>query len=161
MASAVGVTLGRTAIFLVSYRGWSLIKKKILNRLIPLQLLLARYGSLGSFLVALTPFQPDDIIIILLGISKFAPWKFALTTFVGKFLVNLVASHSLGNASGIARSADPLYLTLIAIVSVLSVGFLLYSVTRLDWSSINGKRFPWIVNKHLSKDEGSGEATKT
>jgi len=89
LASAIGVTLGRTTIFLVSYYGRNLIKKQKLTRMTPLQLLLAKYGSLGSFGAALTPFPPDDIIIILLGISKFAPWKFVVTTFFGKLIVNL------------------------------------------------------------------------
>lgn len=84
LASAIGVTLGRA-----SYYGRSLIKKQKLTRMTPLQLLLAKYGSLGSFVAALTPFPPDDIIIILLGISKFAPWKFVVTTFSGKLIVNL------------------------------------------------------------------------
>jgi membrane protein YqaA with SNARE-associated domain len=92
-ASAIGVTLGRRTIFLASYRGRSLIKKETLTRMTPLQLLLAKYGSLGSFVASLTPFLPDDIITILLtillSISKFAPWKFVVTTFIGKFIINL------------------------------------------------------------------------
>lgn len=71
LASAIGVTLGRTTIFLASYYGRNLIKKQKLTRM--MQLLLAKYGSLVSFGAALTPFPPDDIIIILLGISKFPP----------------------------------------------------------------------------------------
>ncbi|MGE5660789.1 MAG: VTT domain-containing protein, partial [Ignavibacteriales bacterium] len=80
LSSAIGVTLGRTIVFLASYRGRSFFKKKTLTRMTPLQLLLARYGSLGSFVAALAPFPPDDIFIILLGISKFTPWKFIVTT---------------------------------------------------------------------------------
>jgi len=55
LASATGVTLGRTTIFLASYHGRSLINKKTLRRMTPLQILLAKYGSLGSFIAALTP----------------------------------------------------------------------------------------------------------
>jgi len=77
-ASAIGVTLGKMSIFLASNQGRSLIKKET-----PLQLLLAKYGSLGSFVVSLIPFLPDDYHYILLGISKSAPWKFFLTTFLG------------------------------------------------------------------------------
>jgi uncharacterized membrane protein YdjX (TVP38/TMEM64 family) len=115
-ASAIGVTLGRTTIFLASYHGRSLIKKEALTRMTPLQLLLAKYGSLGLFVASLTPFLPDDIITILLGISKFAPWKFVVTTFLGKFIINLAVVWILVlwekplAAQLLDRTTDPLYL---------------------------------------------------
>ena len=152
LASAIGVTLGRTTIFLASYYGRSLIKKKTLTRMTPLQILLAKYGPLGSFVAALTPFPPDDIIIVLLGISKFAPWKFVVTTFFGKLIVNLVVVWLLllwGKPLAqqiLDKTTDPVYFALITIVSVSAVGCLLYFVSRLDWGSIIGKRFPWTVN---------------
>ncbi|MGI0044337.1 MAG: VTT domain-containing protein, partial [Nitrososphaeraceae archaeon] len=152
LASATGVTLGQTTIFLASYRGRSLIKKKTLSRMTPLQILLAKYGSLGSFIAALTPIPPDDIIIILLGISKFTPWKFVVTTFFGKLIVNLAVVWILllwGRPLAqqiLDRSTDPFYLALFAAASISVVGLLLYIVTRLDWDSIIGKRFPWTMN---------------
>jgi uncharacterized membrane protein YdjX (TVP38/TMEM64 family) len=158
-ASAIGVTLGRTTIFLTSYHGRSLIKKETLTRMTPLQLLLAKYGSLGLFVASLTPFLPDDIITILLGISKFAPWKFVVTTFLGKFIINLAVVWILvlwGKplaAQLLDRTTDPLYLALFAIVSVLLVSFLLFFITKLDWSSVISKRFPWTVEGHISKDD--------
>jgi uncharacterized membrane protein YdjX (TVP38/TMEM64 family) len=160
-ASAIGVTVGRTTIFLASYYGRSLIKKKTLTRMSPLQLLLAKYGSLGSFVAALTPFPPDDIIIILLGISKFAPWKFVVTTFFGKLIVNLAVVWILllwGRPLVMQmpnRTTDPVYLAIIAIVSGSLVGCLVYFVTRVDWDSIIGKRFPWTVNGRSVKDNKS------
>jgi uncharacterized membrane protein YdjX (TVP38/TMEM64 family) len=166
LASAIGVTLGRTTIFLASYHGRNLIKKKTLTRMTPLQLLLAKYGSLGSFIAALTPFPPDDIIIILLGISKFAPWKFVVTTFFGKLIVNLAVVWILllwGRPLAlqmINRTTDPVYFAIMAIVSISLVSCLVYLVTRVDWGSIIGKRFPWTVTDHNVKDNKSGGATK-
>lgn len=160
LASATGVTLGRTTIFLASYRGRNLIKKKTLSRMTPLQILLAKYGSLGSFIAALTPIPPDDIIIILLGISKFTPWKFVVTTFFGKLIVNLAIVWILllwGRPLAqqiLDRSTDPLYLALFAAASISVVGLLLYIVTRLDWGSIIGKRFPWTINDNQGDKNG-------
>jgi uncharacterized membrane protein YdjX (TVP38/TMEM64 family) len=160
LASATGVTLGRTAIFLASYHGRSLINKKTLRRMTPLQILLAKYGSLGSFIAALTPIPPDDIIIILLGISKFTPWKFVVTTFFGKLIVNLAVVWILllwGRPLAqqiLDRSTDPLYLALFAAASISVVGLLLYIVTRLDWGSIIGKRFPWTMNDNQGDKNG-------
>jgi uncharacterized membrane protein YdjX (TVP38/TMEM64 family) len=166
LASAIGVTLGRTTIFLASYHGRSLIKKKTLTRMTPLQLLLTRYGSLGSFVAALTPFPPDDIFIILLGISKFDPWKFVVTTFFGKLIVNLVVVWILllwGRPLALQilnRTSDPVYLAIFTIVSVSLVGCLLYLVTKLDWGSIISKRFPWTVSGHSIDDNESGGESK-
>jgi uncharacterized membrane protein YdjX (TVP38/TMEM64 family) len=160
LASATGVTLGRTTIFLASYRGRSLIKKKTLSRMTPLQILLAKYGSLGSFIAALTPIPPDDIIIILLGISKFTPWKFVVTTFFGKLIVNLAVVWILllwGRPLAqqiLDRSTDPFYLALFAAASISVVGLLLYILTRLDWGSIIGKRFPWTMNDNQGDKNG-------
>ncbi len=166
LASAIGVTLGRTTIFLASYHGRSLIIKKTLTRMTPLQLLLTRYGSLGSFVAALTPFPPDDIFIILLGISKFDPWKFVVTTFFGKLIVNLVVVWILllwGRPLALQilnRTSDPVYLAIFTIVSVSLVGCLLYLVTKLDWGSIISKRFPWTVSGHSIDDNESGGESK-
>lgn len=160
LASATGVTLGRTTIFLASYHGRSLIKKKTLSRMTPLQIFLAKYGSLGSFIAALTPIPPDDIIIILLGISKFTPWKFVVTTFFGKLIVNLAVVWILllwGRPLAqqiLDRSTEPMYLALFAAGSISVVGLLLYIVTRLDWGSIIGKRFPWTMNDNQGDKNG-------
>lgn len=160
LASATGVTLGRTTIFLASYHGRSLIKKKTLSRMTPLQIFLAKYGSLGSFIAAITPIPPDDIIIILLGISKFTPWKFVVTTFFGKLIVNLAVVWILllwGRPLAqqiLDRSTEPMYLALFAAASISVVGLLLYIVTRLDWGSIIGKRFPWTMNDNQGDKNG-------
>lgn len=160
LASATGVTLGRTTIFLASYHGRSLIKKKTLSRMTPLQIFLAKYGSLGSFIAALTPIPPDDIIIILLGISKFTPWKFVVTTFFGKLIVNLAVVWILllwGRPLAqqiLDRSTEPMYLAVFAAASISVVGLLLYIVTKLDWGSIIGKRFPWTMNDNQGDKNG-------
>jgi uncharacterized membrane protein YdjX (TVP38/TMEM64 family) len=160
LASATGVTLGRTTIFLASYHGRSLIKKKTLSRMTPLQIFLSKYGSLGSFIAALSPIPPDDIIIILLGISKFTPWKFVVTTFFGKLIVNLAVVWILllwGRPLAqqiLDRSTEPMYLALFAAASISVVGLLLYIVTRLDWGSIIGKRFPWTMNDNQGDKNG-------
>lgn len=152
LSSAIGVTLGRSIIFLASYHGRGLINKKTLTRMSPLQRLLAKYGSLGSFIAALTPFPPDDLVIILLGIAKFDPWKFVLTTFGGKLIVNLVVVWTViiwGKPLALQlldRSTDPLYLIVLTTISLLAVGSLFYFVTRLDWGAIIGRRFPWTLN---------------
>ena len=166
LASATGVTLGRTTIFLASYHGRNLIRKKALARMSPLQLLLAKYGSLGSFIAALTPLPPDDIFIILLGISKFSPWKFVLTTFFGKLIVNLAVVWVLiiwGRPLAMQmlnETTDTTYLLLVTLISVLLVGYTIYLSTRVNWGSVLGKWFPWTVNGQDGEDNKSAGETK-
>ena len=72
LSSAIGVTLGRSVIFFASYRERALFDNSTLTRMAPLQRLLSKYWSLVSFGAAITPIPPDDIVIILLGISRFS-----------------------------------------------------------------------------------------
>lgn len=87
------------------------------------------------------------------------PWKFVVTTFLGKFIINLAVVWILvlwGKplaAQLLDRTTDPLYMTLFAIVSILLVSFLLFFITNLDWGSVIGKWFPWTVEGRISKDD--------
>jgi membrane protein DedA with SNARE-associated domain len=58
--------------------------------MLPLKRLLKKYGWIGSFLAAITPFPLDDVVIILLGMVKLSPWKFIITNFAGKLISNLI-----------------------------------------------------------------------
>jgi uncharacterized membrane protein YdjX (TVP38/TMEM64 family) len=70
LISAIGITLGRSVIFFASYRGRVLIDNSTLKRMAPLQRLLTKYGSLVSFVAAVTPIPPDDIVIIFTRLSS-------------------------------------------------------------------------------------------
>lgn len=152
LSSAIGVTLGRSVIFFASYRGRSLIDNSTLKRMAPLQRLLAKYGSLVSFGAAITPIPPDDIVIILLGISKFSPSKFVLTTFGGKMLINLAvvwAAILWGLPivqQFLNQITEPVHLSIIAIASLIVAIGTLYLVLKLDWGAIIGKWFPWTLD---------------
>jgi hypothetical protein len=84
-----------------------------------------------------------------------------VTTFFGKLIVNLAVVWILllwGRPlvmQILNRTTDPVYLAIIAIVSGSLVGCLVYFVTRVDWDSIIGKRFPWTVNGRSVKDNKS------
>ena len=90
-----------------------------------------------------------------------------MTTFFGKLIVNLAVVWVLllwGKPLALQilnRTTDPLYLAIIAIVSVSLVGCLVYLMTKIDWGSIIGKRFPWTINGHDVKDNKSGGPSKT
>jgi membrane protein DedA with SNARE-associated domain len=157
LSSAIGVTLGRSVIFLVSYRGRALIDNSTVMRMAPLQRLLAKYGSLVSFVAAVTPIPPDDIVIILLGIAKFSPLKFILTTFGGKLVINLAvvwAAILWGFPIGqqfLNQIGDPAQLLILAVASLIIAVITVYLVIKLDWGTIIGKWFPWTLDDNYDK----------
>jgi membrane protein DedA with SNARE-associated domain len=160
LSSAIGVTLGRSVIFLASYRGRALIDNSTLKRMAPLQRLLAKYGSLVSFVAAVTPIPPDDIVIILLGIAKFSPSKFILTTFGGKLLINLAVVWAavlwgLPIVQFLSQITDPVHLLIIAMTSLIIAVVTVYLVVKLDWGTIIGKWFPWTLNNNNYDKENS------
>lgn len=150
--TTISVTTGRTIIFMISYYGYKILKKKTKKRLLPLQRLLSRYGWLGAFIAALTPFPPDDIIIILLGISKYNPFKFILASFAGKLIANEIIVWStiiLGKPfveRFIIGSSDPFYILIISIAVIIITILLIYLLLKINWSTIIGKWFPWTTN---------------
>jgi len=159
ISSAIGVTLGRSVIFFASYRGRALIDNSTLKRMAPLQRLLAKYGSLVSFVAAVTPIPPDDIVIILLGIAKFNLLKFILTTFGGKLIINLavVWAAVLWGLPMVQQflnqTTDPVHLLLLAVVSLIIAVATVYLVIKLDWGTIIGKWFPWTLNAGYDKEK--------
>jgi membrane protein DedA with SNARE-associated domain len=149
--TAISVTAGRTIIFMISYYGYKILKEKTKNRLLPLQRLLSRYGWIGAFIAALTPFPPDDMIIILLGISKYNPFKFVLANFAGKIIANEIIIWStiiLGKPfveKFVIGSLDPFYILIISIAIIIITIIMIYLLFKIDWSTIIGKWFPWTT----------------
>jgi membrane protein DedA with SNARE-associated domain len=130
------------------------------RRMFPLQRVLRRYGGLGAFIAALTPI-PDDLVYIPLGLARYSPWKFAVATFSGKFILNEIVVWSsvfLGRPffdTFISADIDPLYVVLGAIFSVAILCIAVYLSIKIDWESVIGKWFPWAL------DESNGNETSS
>jgi len=157
LVSAVGVLLAKMIIFYASYYGRSVLSNKTKQRMFPLQKVLRRYGGFGAFIVALTPI-PDDVVYIPLGLARYSPWKFAIATFTGKFILNEIVVWSsviLGRPffeSFISADVDPLYLTLGIIGSVAVLVVIVYLSVRVNWARVIGKWFPWAVDSSDNDD---------
>jgi membrane protein DedA with SNARE-associated domain len=157
LVSAVGVLLAKMIIFYASYYGRSVLSNKTKQRMFPLQKVLRRYGGFGAFIVALTPI-PDDVVYIPLGLARYSPWKFAIATFTGKFILNEIivwSSVILGRPffeSFISADVDPLYLTLGIIGSVAVLVVIVYLSVRVNWARVIGKWFPWAVDSSDNDD---------
>lgn len=152
IVSAIGVTAGRTLIFILSYQGNRILSNRIKENMLPLKRLLKKYGWIGSFLAAITPFPPDDIVIILLGMVKLSPWKFIITNFAGKLISNLIVvwgTALTGRAlidQIILQSQSFTNMLILTVISIIITGITIYSIIKLDWRKIIGKWFPWTLN---------------
>lgn len=152
LSTAAGAVIAKLIIFYASYYGRNILSTKTKKRILPLQRVLSKYGGLGAFLAALTPI-PDDVVYIPLGLAKYSPWKFALSTFLGKFLLSeiiVLGTINLGRpfaelinseASGSSSTQIAIIVGSIAILVLVIIFYL-----KIDWSKLIGRWFPWAVD---------------
>ncbi len=149
LASALGAILAKSIIFYASYYGRNALSKQTKKRIYPLQKLVAKYGSFGAFIAALTPI-PDDLVYIPLGLVKYSPWKFIISTFLGKFILNEIivwGAVYLGRPfidKVISKSIDPLMFILVTAASIAILVLLIYLSLRIDWEKFINKWFPGL-----------------
>jgi membrane protein DedA with SNARE-associated domain len=156
LSSAIGAVSAKLIIFYASYYGRNMLSAKIKGKMVPLQRLLGRYGGIGAFIAAVSPI-PDDIVYIPLGLAKYSPWKFAIATFLGKFILNEIfvlgaiyfGKPFVSNLMSSSINID--YLIIVTIASIAALGVIIYFALRIDWAKIIGRWFPWT----LDRDQGN------
>ena len=158
LSSAIGAVIAKLVIFYASYYGRNILSSKIKGKMVPLQRLLGRYGAIGAFIAAISPI-PDDIVYIPLGLAKYSPWKFAIATFLGKFLFNelfVLGAIYFGKPfvnNMMSNSANMDYLIVVTIVSIAAMGLIIYFALKIDWAKIIGRWFPWTLDKEKEEKE--------
>lgn len=160
LISTIGAVLAKTIIFIASYYGRNILSTKTKTRMLPLQKVLSKYGGIGVFVAALTPI-PDDLVYIPLGIAKYSPSKFALFTFIGKYLLGTTivwGTVYLGRPIMetflvMTDSNDQYSAILIAVLSVILLALVLLFTFRFDWAKIIGKWFPWAIDNSDTKSD--------
>jgi membrane protein DedA with SNARE-associated domain len=168
LISTIGAVLAKTIIFIASYYGRNILSKKTKTRMLPLQKVLSKYGGIGVFVAALTPI-PDDLVYIPLGIAKYSPSKFALFTFIGKYLLGTMivwGTVYLGRPIMetflvMTDSNDQYSAILITVLSVILLALVLFFTFRFDWAKIIGKWFPWAIdNSDTQSDHDANDKKK-
>lgn len=153
LLSTIGAVLAKTIIFIASYYGRNILSKKTKTRMLPLQKLLSKYGGIGVFVAALTPI-PDDLVYIPLGIAKYNPSRFALFTFIGKFLLGAIIvwgtvylGRPIMETFLVMTDSNDHYSTiLVTVLSVVLLTLVLFFTFKFDWARIIGKWFPWAID---------------
>ena len=153
LVSAVSATAAKQIIFYVSFKGRKIMSKKTLKRMRPFQRLVTKYGAAAAFVAAATP-MPDDIIFVPLGLAKYNPKKFFISTLVGKIVLSysiVFLYHYLGLSvvEPLVKDLDnatPIYIGVIVFGIMMTVVIILLLI--LDWARILGKFLPWTLDEN-------------
>jgi len=156
--SAVMATAAKQVIFYASYGGRKIITEKMRKRIKPFERLVKRYGAVAAFVAAATPI-PDDLIYIPLGLAKYNPLRFFISTLAGKIVLGyaiVYVSRGFGFSFidpllGKVQDMNELYIGT-AIFICMTTGIVVLML-RLNWEKILGKVAPWTLNPE--KDENS------
>lgn len=156
--SAVMATAAKLVIFYASYEGRKIITEKTRKRIKPFERLVKRYGAVAAFVAAVTPI-PDDLIYIPLGLARYNPLRFFISTLAGKIVLGyaiVYASRSFGLSFldpllGKVQNMNELYIGT-AIFIGITTGIVVLML-RLNWEKILGKVAPWTLNPE--KDENN------
>jgi len=155
--TAIGSTAGKAIIFYATYYGRNRLSAESKKRIRPLQRVAARYGWFAAFIAAATPI-PDDLVYIPLGLAKYNPILFILSTLTGKAVISevIVWSSKLGLSpylQPLLENKDSLLSIYIsAIVLAIIIGLILYYMPKIDWEKYIGKLFPWAINDEDDKE---------
>ncbi len=153
LIAAVTSTVAKQIIFLISYEGRRIITEKTRKRMKPFERLVKRYGAAAAFVAAATPI-PDDLIYVPLGLAKYNPVRFFISTLAGKLVlcyVIVMLSHYFGGNYvepflQDIKDPTPIYLGLGIFVAMMAAAIFL--LLRLNWEKILGRIAPWTVQKN-------------
>ncbi len=152
LIAAITSTIAKQVIFLISYEGRRIITEKTRMRMKPFERLVKRYGAAAAFVAAATPI-PDDLIYVPLGLAKYSPIRFFISTLAGKIVlcyVIVLLSHYFGGNYvepflEEIKDPTPIYLGLGIFVAMTAAAVFL--LLRLNWEKILGRVAPWTVQK--------------
>ena len=156
ITSAVASTAAKQIIFTLSYGGRKIITEQTRKRIKPFERLVKRYGAGAAFVAAATPI-PDDLIYVPLGLAKYNPLRFFISTVVGKIVLSyaiVFISRSFGLSYinpllDKVNDVSTIYIgTAIFVAMITGVVILML---RLNWERVLGRVAPWTLRP--TKDE--------
>ncbi|HJR84456.1 MAG TPA: VTT domain-containing protein [Nitrososphaeraceae archaeon] len=151
LSGTVGAVAAKMIIFYLAYSGRKIISKKSKGRTLSLQKFLGKYGWIGALVAPIIPFT-ENFIYITLGLTKYNPWKFAVSVFAGVFLYNefivwigvLLGRPFVQNIiSQFANPSNPTTIIITIVLSSIGVLVTLYLLIKINWNKIIRERFPW------------------
>jgi len=159
ISGTVGAVAAKMIIFYLAYSGRNFITKKSKGRTMSLQKLLGKYGWIGALVAPIIPFS-ENFIYITLGLTKYNPWKFAVSVFAGVLLYNefiVWIGVLLGRPfvqsiiSEFTNTENPTSIIIAIILSSTGILITLYLLVKVNWNKIIGKRFPWTRTNNTNE----------
>jgi len=105
LLAGIGAGLGQYWHYYVGQAGRAALPEKYKKSVEKWKLRFVKYGVIIIFLFAVTPFTPDDIIWIPLGLMKYPRLKAFLPALAGKIILNLIYAFAGYYGLGIFRSS--------------------------------------------------------
>ena len=98
--------------------------------------------------------MPDDIIFVPLGLAKYNPKRFFISTLFGKIVLScsiVFLYHYLGLSlvEPLVKDLDdatPIYIGVVVFGVMMTLVIVL--LLRLDWARILGKFLPWTLDEN-------------
>ena len=138
-SASIGSSLAKLIIFMVSFWGGKKIGEKRRDKMKPLFEIVKKYGWIAAFLAAATPI-PDDMIYIPLGVLRYNPYYFFISTFLGKVIINALIIFGTKWTLPIVFyfiESTPSSLWLPITISLIIITILIiYVITTLDWNKV-------------------------
>ena len=127
--SGIGGGIGKLVVYFLSMEASKfLLSPETLERLEAFKKLMGKYGALAVFIFAATP-SPDDIVIAILGITRYSVTKFFIAVTLGKIVIS-VATAYFGKAMNLLVYHNPLLGTVITVVLLVVFTWL---IIKIDW----------------------------
>lgn len=134
---AVGATASKSSHYYLSHSVAKMAKVEE-ERVSRYRSMLNRWGSLGSFLAAVSPI-PDDPVVIPLGLVRFSFPKFITAYFSGKLLTCLIGSLSASQITRMTNIFDVRLAPISLALSIIAVSLILkMDPNRLEKLFIKG-----------------------
>src|SRR3989442_9230583 len=106
LLAGLGGSLGKVTSYLLGRSGYGLSKTETRSNLDLVRGFLGRYGTLGIFILAVTPLR-DEVYAIPMGMLNFPLWRFLLANTLGKIILYTAVAYfgrfflaTLGNFLG-------------------------------------------------------------
>ena len=139
-SASIGSSLAKLIIFMVSFWGGKKIGEKRRDKMKPLLEIVKKYGWIAAFLAAATPI-PDDMIYIPLGVLRYNPYYFFISTFLGKVIINTLVI--LGTKWTlpivfyfIESTPSSLWLPITILLITVTI-LIIYVIMSLDWNKVS------------------------
>jgi membrane protein YqaA with SNARE-associated domain len=133
LIAGAGGAIGKLTSYVLGRLGYLAMGKSTQRNLDAIQGVMAKYGTLGVFVFAVTPL-PDDVYVIPMGIARLSFWRFFAANLAGKIVLSVLVAY-LGRAYLSTLSAflggESFPLLVLAVASTAAITFVM---TRCDWA---------------------------